>query len=45
VMRGSEQVLIPYANDNNTHKPVQGRSFHHGRFIQKLRAAASRTPK
>ncbi|OAQ35449.1 SE-domain-containing protein [Linnemannia elongata AG-77] len=44
VMRGSEQVLIPYANDKDTQKPVQGRSFHHGRFIQKLRAAASRTP-
>ncbi|KAF9095334.1 Squalene epoxidase [Mortierella sp. AD031] len=44
VMRGSEQVLIPYATDKETDKPVQGRSFHHGRFIQKLRAAASRTP-
>ncbi|KAF9122728.1 Squalene epoxidase [Mortierella sp. 14UC] len=44
VMRGSEQVLIPYANEKDTKKPVQGRSFHHGRFIQKLRAAASRTP-
>ncbi|KAF9917981.1 Squalene epoxidase [Linnemannia zychae] len=44
VMRESEQVLIPYANDNHTNKPVQGRSFHHGRFIQKLRIAASRTP-
>ncbi|KAK3827027.1 MAG: squalene epoxidase-domain-containing protein [Linnemannia gamsii] len=44
VLRGSEQVLIPYANDKVTSKPVQGRSFHHGRFIQKLRVAASRTP-
>ncbi|KAI1310214.1 Squalene epoxidase, partial [Mortierella claussenii] len=44
VIRGAESVHIPYANDPATGKPVQGRSFHHGRFIQKLRTAAARTP-
>ncbi|KAG0362059.1 squalene epoxidase-domain-containing protein [Gamsiella multidivaricata] len=44
VIRGSEMVHIPYTTDPSTGKPVQGRSFHHGRFIQKLRAAAARTP-
>src|SRR5436309_6648996 len=39
-------VAIPYpknANDSNRRRP-EGRSFHHGRFIQKLRDAAMRTP-
>ncbi|KAF9954996.1 Squalene epoxidase [Mortierella alpina] len=44
VIRGSEHVHIPYTIDPETGKPSQGRSFHYGRFIQKLRAAASRTP-
>ncbi|KAF9282692.1 Squalene epoxidase [Mortierella alpina] len=44
VIRGSEHVHIPYTIDPKTGKPSQGRSFHYGRFIQKLRAAASRTP-
>ncbi|KAG0200304.1 Squalene epoxidase [Mortierella sp. GBA30] len=43
VIRGSEEVHIPYNIDPETGKPVQGRSFHYGRFIQKLRAAASGT--
>ncbi|KAF9992169.1 Squalene epoxidase, partial [Entomortierella chlamydospora] len=44
VIRGSENVHIPYLTDPATGKQDQGRSFHHGRFIQKLRTAASRTP-
>ncbi|CAO3569091.1 unnamed protein product [Mortierella alpina] len=44
VIRGSEHVHIPYTIDPETGKPSQGRSFHYGRFIQKLRATASRTP-
>ncbi|KAG0225916.1 squalene epoxidase-domain-containing protein [Mortierella sp. GBAus27b] len=44
VIRGSDTVHIPYTTDPETGKPVEGRSFHHGRFIQKLRAAAARTP-
>ena len=41
-----QPVKIPYpANmtDQKGRKP-QGRSFHHGRFVQKLRMAAMRTP-
>ncbi|ORY99791.1 squalene epoxidase-domain-containing protein [Lobosporangium transversale] len=44
VIRGSEHVHIPYLIDPETGKQDQGRSFHHGRFIQKLRIAASQTP-
>ncbi|KFH67517.1 hypothetical protein MVEG_06249 [Podila verticillata NRRL 6337] len=44
VIRGDENVHIPYTVDPTTGKSFQGRSFHHGRFIQKLRAAASQTP-
>ncbi|KAK3845035.1 MAG: squalene epoxidase-domain-containing protein [Linnemannia gamsii] len=44
VIRGSEHVHIPYLIDPDTGKSYQGRSFHHGRFIQKLRTAASQTP-
>ncbi|KAI1308182.1 Squalene epoxidase [Mortierella claussenii] len=44
VIRGSEHVHIPYLTNAETGKQDQGRSFHHGRFIQKLRAAASQTP-
>ncbi|KAF2763344.1 squalene monooxygenase Erg1 [Pseudovirgaria hyperparasitica] len=36
-------VHIPYTNPGGTELP-EGRSFHHGRFIQKLREAAMRTP-
>jgi squalene monooxygenase len=39
-------VEIPYPkneNDPGRRRP-EGRSFHHGRFIQKLRDAAMRTP-
>ncbi|KAF2248396.1 squalene monooxygenase [Trematosphaeria pertusa] len=43
-----EPVHIPYpANltpDSTPSNPPEGRSFHHGRFIQKLRAAARATP-
>ncbi|KAF9305428.1 Squalene epoxidase [Mortierella antarctica] len=44
VIRGDENVHIPYSVDPTTGKPFQGRSFHHGRFIQKLRTAAVQTP-
>ncbi|EPS38556.1 hypothetical protein H072_7663 [Dactylellina haptotyla CBS 200.50] len=37
-----DPVHIPYAPDENGVRP-QGRSFHHGRFIQKLRAASKAT--
>jgi squalene monooxygenase len=43
-----EPVHIPYpANltpESSPNKPPEGRSFHHGRFISKLRAAARATP-
>lgn len=39
-----EPVDIPYAVDRGTEKRPQGRSFHHGRFVQKLREAAVRAP-
>ncbi|GJJ72913.1 squalene monooxygenase [Entomortierella parvispora] len=44
VIRGSEHVHIPYLIDPDTGKQYQGKSFHHGRFIQNLRAAAAATP-
>lgn len=41
-----EEVEIPYPEgaDGTGSKRPEGRSFHHGRFIQKLRATAMRTP-
>ena len=42
-----EAVNIPYphlANANGDQKRPEGRSFHHGRFIQRLRQAARQTP-
>ncbi|KAK5150320.1 hypothetical protein LTR04_006832 [Oleoguttula sp. CCFEE 6159] len=41
-----EEVRIPYpaAADDTEKKRPEGRSFHHGRFIQRLREAAMRTP-
>ncbi|KAF2751117.1 squalene monooxygenase [Sporormia fimetaria CBS 119925] len=38
-----EPVSIPYSSISPSQRP-EGRSFHHGRFIQKLRAAARSTP-
>lgn len=38
-----EPVSIPYSSVSPDSRP-EGRSFHHGRFIQKLRAAAQATP-
>ncbi|KAF3309321.1 Squalene epoxidase [Orbilia oligospora] len=38
-----EPVHIPYALGEDGKRP-EGRSFHHGRFIQKLRSAAKATP-
>lgn len=41
-----QPVLIPYpsnATDKNEAKP-EGRSFHHGRFIRRLREVAMKTP-
>jgi squalene monooxygenase len=43
----AEQVHIPYPDNLITSapsKPPEGRSFHHGRFISKLRAKARATP-
>jgi squalene monooxygenase len=42
-----EPVHIPYPDNlisSNPSKPPEGRSFHHGRFISKLRAKAQATP-
>ncbi|KAI8078070.1 squalene epoxidase-domain-containing protein [Gilbertella persicaria] len=43
VFRENEFVLIPYPVDKVTEKQAAGKSFHHGRFIQKLREAATHT--
>ncbi|KAF2086423.1 squalene epoxidase [Saccharata proteae CBS 121410] len=42
----NNEVAIPYPREpgNEEKKRPQGRAFHHGRFIQKLREAAMRTP-
>lgn len=45
VIRQGETVEIPYPVDSETEKQAVGKSFHHGRFIQKLREAASSTEK
>ena len=41
-----EPVKIPYPTKQLSEKgeKPEGRSFHHGRFVQKLREAAMRTP-
>jgi squalene monooxygenase len=42
-----DPVHIPYPTEPEfleDGKEPEGRSFHHGRFVQKLRAAAARTP-
>lgn len=44
VFYNGESVPIPYPNDRETGKPYEGRSFHHGPFIMKLREAAIKTP-
>ncbi|KAI9105297.1 squalene epoxidase-domain-containing protein [Phlyctochytrium arcticum] len=36
-----EEVILPYPSDR---RPNEGRSFHHGRFVQKLRGAARSSP-
>ncbi|TGZ85092.1 SE-domain-containing protein [Ascodesmis nigricans] len=43
VVYHGEGVHIPYPKAADGKRP-EGRSFHHGKFIQKLRAAARRTP-
>ncbi|KAI8136682.1 squalene epoxidase-domain-containing protein [Fennellomyces sp. T-0311] len=43
VFREGEMVEIPYPNDEATGEQAVGMSFHHGKFIQKLRAAATNT--
>ncbi|KAI5292729.1 Squalene epoxidase, partial [Ascosphaera atra] len=46
VIYHGESVAIPYP-ENETAKdgtPYEGRAFHHGRFISKLREAARKTP-
>ncbi|KAF2456594.1 squalene monooxygenase erg1, partial [Lineolata rhizophorae] len=48
VFYGAQEVLIPYpaeaAGKARRGKKAEGRSFHHGRFVQKLRAAAAAAP-
>lgn len=39
-----EPVDVPYALNAETNERPEGRSFHHGRFVQKLRAAAMKAP-
>ncbi|TIA87866.1 hypothetical protein E3P99_02910 [Wallemia hederae] len=40
VIYNKEQVPIPYIVNKETSERYQGRSFHHGRFIQRLRQSA-----
>lgn len=42
ILRGTH-MKIPYPVDKSTGSAPQGRSFHHGRFIMKLREAAKAT--
>ncbi|RYN88745.1 putative squalene monooxygenase [Alternaria tenuissima] len=47
ILYGKEEVHIPYPDNLLTSAPLkapEGRSFHHGRFISKLRAKAKATP-
>jgi squalene monooxygenase len=46
VIYHAEPVKIPYPAKELSEKgeKPEGRSFHHGRFVQKLREAAIRTP-
>ncbi|CAG5178837.1 uncharacterized protein ALTATR162_LOCUS8900 [Alternaria atra] len=47
ILYGKEEVHIPYPDNLITSGPSrapEGRSFHHGRFISKLRAKAKSTP-
>ncbi|KAI4637387.1 hypothetical protein J4E83_000203 [Alternaria metachromatica] len=47
IFYGKEEVHIPYPDNLITSGPSrapEGRSFHHGRFISKLRAKAQSTP-
>ena len=45
-MYHNEEAHIPYPDNliKDASKPPEGRSFHHGRFISKLRAKAKATP-
>ncbi|KAI7852981.1 squalene epoxidase-domain-containing protein [Circinella umbellata] len=43
VFHNGEVVQIPYPVEEETGKQAFGKSFHHGKFIQKLRAAAMDT--
>lgn len=45
IYRENEWVHIPYPVNDATGEKAVGKSFHHGRFIQKLRAAARDTKK
>jgi squalene monooxygenase len=43
--RDTVNIAYPETEDGENEKSrPEGRSFHHGKFIQKLRAAATRTP-
>lgn len=45
VFREGQCVEIPYPVNQITEKQEVGKSFHHGRFIQNLRKAATATDK
>lgn len=45
VFRNNEIVDIPYPVEKKADKQAVGKCFHHGRFIQRLREAASSTKK
>ncbi|KAL1967705.1 hypothetical protein VTN77DRAFT_2962 [Rasamsonia byssochlamydoides] len=44
VIYHGEHVQIPYPKDGPSSPALEGRSFHHGRFIMKLREAAMANP-
>lgn len=45
VIHKGQTVEIPYPFNDETEKQASGKSFHHGRFIQNLRKAATCTEK
>lgn len=45
VIRGEQTVAIPYPINPTTGEEAVGKSFHHGRFVDKLRKATMNTKK
>lgn len=45
VIRDGEVVAIPYPINKDNGKQEQGKSFHHGRFINSLRESAKNAKK